>query len=371
MNARKIRVRNGWMIPVAAKRCDRPAMDWLSFADAAGVALWQRHVATGKVYCSEEAGRLFGLSGGGEYEGSAFLDRLQAEDRDRVRAAFDAAVSPGSTVDVDFRVLGAEGAHWVRCTGRIVADRGGDPEWLAGVVTDKVVAEQRISEMNAALRELSARLMRSQDEERRRFARDLHDSTAQSLTALSFSIKLVADLPVVAASVEASTALLDCAAMVEACIREVRTMSYLLHPMLLDDLGLEPALRNFAAGFERRTGIAVRFHSSAARARWPDAIQTTTFRFVQEALSNILRHAGATDVLVELTEAADGLTVQVTDNGCGFPREVLNGSGTLVGSGVGIAGMRDRARSLGGAVTIQSSSQGSTLQLVIPTNETN
>jgi PAS domain S-box-containing protein len=485
---------------IAGHSCDTPAMDWLSFADAAGVALWQRNLATGKLYFGEQAGRLFGCGGGGEYDRSAVLERLHPEDRDRVRAAFDAAVAAGSMVEVDFRVLSAGGARWVRSTGRVVTDRDGHPEWLAGLaiditesrrtleeresgarfrlaahaatdviyewdiaadrvavygdgagrlgfgpsaapqryadfmamvhpedrtrvagaieaslqggeytcqyrvttksgeirhwhckgrmlaagdgtplrqvgvitdVTDKVVAEQRISEMNSALRELSARLMRSQDEERRRFARDLHDSTAQSLTALSFSIKLVADMPGVASNLEASTGLLDCAAMVEACIREVRTMSYLLHPILLDDLGLKPALRNFAAGFERRTGIAVRFHSSATRERWPDAIQTTTFRFVQEALSNVLRHAAATEVLVDLSDSADGLTVQVIDNGGGFPPEVLNGSGTLVGSGVGIAGMRDRARSLGGVVTIQSSSQGSTLQLVIPIDDAN
>jgi two-component system, NarL family, sensor kinase len=170
----------------------------------------------------------------------------------------------------------------------------------------------------------------------------------------------------VAANHEAGNALLDCAALVEGCIRDVRTMSYLLHPILLDDLGLEAALRNFAAGFERRTGIVVRFHASTGRDRWPDAVGTTVFRFVQEALSNVVRHAAATTVSVDLRESEGCLAVQVTDNGQGFSSEVLDASGTLVASGVGIAGMRDRARSLGGAVTIQSSREGSTLQLVIP-----
>jgi len=475
-------------------------MDWLTFADAAGVGLWQRNLETGKVRCGESAGRLFGLGGSGEFDRAAFLEHLHPVDRDRARAAFDWAVESRSAAEVDFRVLTGNGFRWVRSMGRVITDSAGRPisvaglalditesrrgaeerdsevrfrmaahtatdviyewdiasdrielygdgagrlgvepsaapqsyaefaamvhpedqarvaaaievslrggeyccqyrvvtrsgdvrHWLGkariiaapdgtpirqiGVVTDvteKVIAEQRISEMNSALRDLSARLTRSQDEERRRFARDLHDSTAQSLTALSFSIKLVSDLPAVAANEEASTALLDCAAMVEACIRDVRTMSYLLHPILLDDLGLEPALRNFAAGFERRTGIPVVFHAKATHERWPDPVQTTAFRFVQEALANVLRHSGATAATVDLVEAEGRLTVQVVDNGRGFPAEVLNGSGTLVGSGVGIAGMRDRARSLGGVLTIQSSGQGSTLHLVIPTHDTN
>ena len=475
-------------------------MDWLTFANGADAGLWQRHLATEKIYCGEHAGRLFGFGGGGQFDRAALLDRMHPDDREPTRAAFDAAVESRTTADANFRVLSGEGCRWVRSTGRVMSDDGGRPVWLAGLaiditesrriakeredseerfrlaahaatdviyewdiasdrietygdagkrlgfapadaprtfgefmamvhpddrervaaaveeslrdgeyssqyrvigkdglvrhwfckgrvvaaadgaplrqvgvvtdVTEKVAAEQRISEMNAALRDVSARLMRSQDEERRRFARDLHDSTAQSLTALSFSLKLVSDLPAVAANQEASNALLDCAAMVEGCIREVRTMSYLLHPILLDDLGLEAALRNFASGFQRRTAIAVDFHASTRRDRWPDAVGTTVFRFVQEALSNVVRHAGAMSASVNLVESEDSLTVQVTDNGHGFSSEVLDESGTLVASGVGIAGMRDRARSLGAALTIQSTADGSTLQLVIPIDDT-
>jgi signal transduction histidine kinase len=473
---------------IAGSKCDIPAMDWLAFANAAGAGLWQRNLATGKILCGDQAGRLFGFSGGGEF------DHFHAEDRERACAAFD------TDAEVEFRVSGDDGTRWVRSTGHVVTDRDGSPVAVAGFavditesrrlarerdaeerfrlaahlatdviyewdipadrlevygdgagrlgfassemprtygeftalvhpedrarvvaavdeslctgeascqyrvittagevrhwvskarvirgpdgapvrqvgvitdVTDKVNAEERIAEMNSALRDLSTRLMRSQDEERRRFARDLHDSTAQSLTALSFSLKVVSDVPAVASNHEASMALLDCSAMVEACIREVRTMSYLLHPILLDDLGLDAALRNFASGFERRTGIRVHFNGTTTRGRWPDAVQTTTFRFVQEALSNVLRHAGATTAFVDLLDSTECLTVRVADNGGGFSPQVLDRSGTLVASGVGIAGMRDRARSLGGAITIQSSSQGSTLQLVIPTDDTN
>lgn len=303
---------------------------------------------------------------------ASWIALIHPEDRSRVLAEVDALMA-GAPVRVEYRLLKPDGTmrHLVTHSQVIPCSCDAPRKVLTAItdVTEHVETQQRIASMNQELRELSARLMRAQDEERRRFARELHDSTAQGLTALSLALNLTGDLPGLEAVPEAQRTLAECAAMVEASIREVRTMSYVLHPLLLDDAGLEAALRSFVNGFQKRTKIEVSFYAAVDRGRREDAVETAAFRFIQEALSNVHRHSGATRVEVRVVESERQLSLQVCDNGRGFPPDALSPSGALLSSGVGIAGMRERARFLGGGLTIRSSSEGSTLEFKIPTHE--
>jgi PAS domain S-box-containing protein len=340
-------------------------------AESVSDVIYEWNIATGAIDIYGHSGERLGVSVEEMPRSFAeFEALLHPDDRARVLDDLWEALRTRADAKRQYRVVTRCGGvrHW-SCTACIVVSPAGDPVRQIGAisdVTDRVQAQQRIAAMNAELRQLSARLVRLQDEERRRFARELHDSTAQTLTALSFSLQSLATMPGMASIPEANRVLRESAALVESSIREVRTMSCLLHPVLLDELGLEPALRNLVAGFEQRTGIAVRLQAAAGGRRRSDCVEVTAFRFVQEALSNVHRHTSATWVEVRIDEAAGALSLEVTDGGAGFPAEAFDAAGELVLSGVGIAGMRERARYLGGALTIRSTPQGSTVRMVIP-----
>jgi len=219
---------------------------------------------------------------------------------------------------------------------------------------------------NDTLRRLSGQLMRLQDEERRRMARLLHETVAQSLAVLKM------DLAVVKRHGRWSTfkgreALQEALGLTDECIREVRTLSYLLHPPLLDEAGLSSALQWYAAGFEQRSGIKTQLHIPRELGRLPENIEITVFRLVQECLTNIHRHAESSDAVIRVTRTESTLAVEVSDHGHGLPtqaeNETSNSSDLL---GVGIMGMRERVEQLGGHMEIQSGSQGTRVQATLP-----
>lgn len=202
------------------------------------------------------------------------------------------------------------------------------------------------------LHQISGRLLRLQDEERRRFARELHDSTAQSVAALALNLSLLhhqgADLP----EERRAELVADCLTLAEGVGRELSTHAYLLHPPLLDERGLGAALRWLVSGFAKRSGLAVEIEIDPRVGRLPAALELTIFRVVQESLTNVHRHAKSPTAGVGLRVEDDAIVVEVRDAGCGLPRE---GEDCI---GVGIAGMRERLAQIGGALTIESSSAG-------------
>jgi len=211
------------------------------------------------------------------------------------------------------------------------------------------ITEQKSAE--ESLRNLSLGLLRSQDEERRRISRQLHETTGQSLAALRMNLARLR---------ESGTPQLidDSLALVEQSIKEIRTLSYLLHPPLIDDLGLVSALEWYASGFEQRSGIAVTFDAAADIGRLPPETETTVFRMVQEALTNIHRHSGSSVATIRLQRVDGNLLVEVGDHGHGFADNVA--------PGVGLAGMYERIRDLGGEIDMQSGEQGTTLTVRLP-----
>jgi len=220
-----------------------------------------------------------------------------------------------------------------------------------------------------ALRGLSTRLLQLQDEERRRIARELHDAIGQNLTALVMNLTL-AHKSANKRNPKARQAISGSLEMAERCLDEMRTLSYLLHPPLLDEDGLGSALAWYVKGFTERSGIKTDLKVSSNFGRLSQEVETTLFRVVQESLSNVHRHSKSPTASIRLSRRATGVKLEITDKGQGLPTQALHSgiqnSGQL---GVGIMGMSERAKQLGGRLEIDSSRRGTTVRVVIPNPE--
>jgi len=222
-----------------------------------------------------------------------------------------------------------------------------------------------LKEAERTLHELSGRLLRLQDDERRRIARELHDTTSQNLAALAMNLSLLRHaLPEPEPKVD--RLLTDCGNLANRCTQEIRTLSYLLHPPALDMMGLPGALREYVEGFGRRSGIVIDFSAAEDFGRLPAAVETALFRVVQEALGNVHRHSGSLTARVNLHRQGPDVVVEITDMGRGIPAQKLisfnEGAAVL---GVGLAGMRERLRQLGGRLEIESSASGTRVRALV------
>lgn len=211
--------------------------------------------------------------------------------------------------------------------------------------------------------EFAAHLQNMQDEERKRIARELHDSVGQLLAALGMNISLVQSQSHRLDS-EGARAVADNAHLVERVSSEIRTISHLLHPPLLDIAGLASALHWYVDGFSERSRIRVDLEIPSELGRLPDEMEIAIFRIVQECLTNIHRHSESATAAICLTLEADRLVVQVRDAGKGISQEKLE----LIEagrSGIGFAGMRERLRQLGGTLEIQSTDTGTVVCAIL------
>lgn len=218
-------------------------------------------------------------------------------------------------------------------------------------------------------RALSVSLMRARDDERRRVARELHDSTGQYLSALSLAID-AARSHGDAVPPAALRKLEEANEIINLCSVEIRTLSHLLHPPLLEELGLASAVNWYVEGFAERSGVSVDVRVPPQMARLDATSELTLFRALQECLTNIHRHSGSKTASVRIEAKGDQLTLEVRDEGKGIERETLgNWLRKGKGVGVGISGMRERVRDLGGTLEIESSSAGTTVRATIPLRE--
>jgi len=215
------------------------------------------------------------------------------------------------------------------------------------------------------LHALSARLLQIQDEDRRRIARGLHDGAFQHLAALEFKLTLVGQatpkLPAVA-----QLNLTECLELVGECCTELGNLAYLIQPPVLEEQGLGPALRAYVAGFNRKLGPQISLSFPSRLGRLPADVETALFRIVQEALTNIERHSGSATAEIHFFRKPGELILFIADHGCGISKEILKqlNRGTAL-PGIGIAGMRERVRLLGGLMEIHSSSQGTTVRVTL------
>ena len=218
---------------------------------------------------------------------------------------------------------------------------------------------------NESLRELSGRLQQMRDEERRQLARELHDSVGQLLAALSMNIAVVQSQSHKLDSAGAR-AVSENAAMVEQISREIRTISHLLHPPLLDAAGLASALRWYVDGFSERSKIKVDLDIPKEFGRLSDEMEIAIFRMVQECLTNIHRHSGGTYATIRVHEEDRRVCIEVQDQGKGIPLEKQLELSSSSRTGVGFRGMRERLRQLGGSLTIRSDNAGTAVTATLP-----
>ncbi len=227
--------------------------------------------------------------------------------------------------------------------------------------------EERTADLDAVnrnLRELSARLMQLQDDERRRIARELHDSVGQTLAALAMNLSLVRG-DVERLSLIAAT-LTDSEGLVRSMSTEVRTISHLLHPPLLDEAGLISAIRWYTDGFAKRSKIKVDLDLPEDMERLSSEMETAIFRIVQECLTNIHRHSESPVAKIQVRQRHDHVLVEIQDKGKGIPLEKQEEMASAGTPGVGIRGMRERLRQLGGTLDISSNSHGTLVSVRLP-----
>jgi len=294
--------------------------------------------------------------------GKSFYDLIDAKDRDRFRA-FNERICRGEKGSLEFDIVGLHGELRKMETHATPLRNADGTVTQLGVTRDITMRKQ--TEEALKEKEFSTRLLKLQDEERRRIARELHDGVGQLLAAMSMNAanledekaQLSADL---ARCVEENSRLL------EQVSSDIRTMSYLFHPPLLDELGLESALKWYVDGFAERSKIAAKLELPMDGERLPQDHELCLFRITQECLTNIHRHSGSSTALVKLVRSLGEIKLEVSDDGRGLDRETQSkiASGETVG--VGLRGMRERVRQLGGSLDIRSNGHGTVVIAKVP-----
>jgi len=222
---------------------------------------------------------------------------------------------------------------------------------------------QELCVASQELRELSARILQAQDEERRRLARELHDGVGQLLAAASMEVAQVVGGAGPVSDGTGSASNLE--SLIKQVNQEIRTMSYLLYPPLLDEVGLRSALAEYVQGFAQRSGIEVSLDVPAHLPRLERDLELCVFRIVQECLTNIHRHSESETALIRIACDDEAIALDVSDRGKGMSPEKPPGT-EFRGLGVGIRGMRERVRHFGGEITFQSDSTGTTVRVLVP-----
>ena len=227
-------------------------------------------------------------------------------------------------------------------------------------ITHRKQAEEAIKE-----RELSARLLKLQDEERRRIARELHDGVGQLLAAMSMNASRL-DGEKSNLSPDAARCAEENSKLIEQVSADIRTMSYLFHPPLLDEMGLDSALKWYIDGFAERSKIAAKLELPTDWERLPQDYELCLFRIAQECLINIHRHSGSSTALVRLSRSAGEIRLEVSDEGGGINHEIQSKIASGENAGVGLRGMQERVRQLGGSVEVRSNGHGATVIARVP-----
>jgi PAS domain S-box-containing protein len=331
-----------------------------------------------------------------EVTGKSFYDLVAANDREKFRA-FNEQICRGEKGSLEFDIVGLKGtsrrmethAAPLRISDGTVVQLG-----VTRDITERTRAEENLrrseeklrelaeeletqvrvrtkelEERNAEvlkqseqLRELSSRFLQAQDQERRHIARELHDSAGQIVTVLGMDLAQISqqareNAPRIAADVD------ECRQLAQQLSQEIRTTSYLLYPPLLDETGLQEALRWYIQGLTDRSGLDIRLDVSPDFGRLPREMELVAYRLVQECLTNIHRHSGSKTAVIRLVRAGEIFSLEVEDAGKGIPPEKLNLL-QLQGAGVGLRGMRERIRPFDGQMNIISNDGGTTVSFI-------
>ncbi len=302
---------------------------------------------------------------------------VHPEDVETSRGQWLECIRSGERYQAEYRIRSIDGSYrWFRARAIPIRDgEGSISKWYGSCaeIHDSKLLEQSIresatklekmvDERTSALRRLSGRLMTMQDEERRRVAREIHDGLGQELAAA----KMIVDGITRQRSVESKNqAAAEASKIVDRAIQQIRTISHLLHPPLLDEVGLLSAIRWYLEGLTKRSGIEISLDLQVSEfPRLGPEIETAIFRIIQEALTNVFRHSGARTGCVTVTEREGTLVVMVRDDGRGVEEEVTQFLPESIG--IGIGGMRQRAKEFGGELRVTNANPGTLVEVTIP-----
>jgi PAS domain S-box-containing protein len=294
--------------------------------------------------------------------GKNVYDLIDPKDRERFRA-LNERVCRGEKGSLEYDIVGLKGERR-RMETHAAPLRNPDGTIVhLGMTRD--ITERKQTEEAIKEKELSVRLLKLQDEERRRIARELHDGVGQLLAAMSMNaVRLTREKAKL--SREAARCLEDNSRLVEQVSTDIRTMSYLFHPPLLDEMGLGSALRWYVEGFAERSKIATKLELTAGGERLPQDYELCLFRIAQECLTNIHRHSGSSVALVRLLRENEEIKLKVSDEGAGISEESQSKIAAGETAGVGLRGMRERVKQLGGRLEIHSNRKGTTVTATVP-----
>jgi PAS domain S-box-containing protein len=326
--------------------------------------------------------RFFEYTGSGPQasNGHDWIDFVHPEDRENTDNQWRTCTQSGENYEAEYRLRDKMGDYrWFRARAIPIRDHNGaivrwfgtcsdihDSKLLEQSIRENAATlEKLVEERTEALRQLSSRLMRMQDEERRRIARELHDSLGQDLAAAKMTVDGILNQRVGDSKDQSA---LEASKSIDRALQQVRTMSHLLHPPLLDEVGLVSALRWYLEGMTKRSGIQTTLDvRPASFPRLTPRFETAIFRIVQEALTNVFRHSEASHSSVTLTRNGENVAVEIRDNGKGLNEDTMKFRPGNVG--VGIGGMRQRVEEFGGALRLSNANPGAIVEVIIPVTE--
>ncbi len=336
------------------------------FALATNDAFWKWDFATGRVDRSVGFEKNFGYPAGLiQPHIQWWLDLVHSDDLPNVMATFHKAVEDGAGhCEYRYRFRLRDGAYaTVEDRVCIVRDIMGQAVRVLGAMTD---ITRQLALHEAVARNLH-RLLVAEEDERRRIAKELHDSTGQDLVAAMMNLEFIREKKAGLTSAEIGR-IEDSLGLLDNCAHEIRTLSYSLHPPRLDEAGLVEAIRHYVTGFGQRTGLKISLELADDFVRLQDTTELILFRVLQEGLGNIRRHSQSRTARVRLRRESGDVVLQIADDGVGIPSEVLAQGENLAGldMGVGLPGIRERLRQIEGRLEIESSPGGTILRAVVP-----
>lgn len=333
---------------------------WELLCEKSGMAILTVDVASRILSANPAAQHLFGYTEP-ELKQLTTLQLTHEDDRGRTRWIVREMIAGRKNVHrYEKRYRRKDGRIvWVSATGTLVHDAFGQP-WFFTLMLEDITSRKRAE---AALRRLFERLRRLQDEERSRLARELHDSTAQILAALSLNLGVV-EGSTDQLSPPAQRALREAISLANQSAREIRTLAYLLHPPELEALGLGSALAAYVEGFAQRSGMRVDLDLPRTLDGLSRELELNVFRIVQEGLANIQRHSSGKSARIRLAHQRERLILEVIERG--GARRASGARAKSATAAAHISGMRERARQVGGALEVLARKTGTTVKVTLP-----
>jgi PAS domain S-box-containing protein len=313
----------------------------------------------------------------GTAHGMGWMDYVHPDDAEKATAEWNRCVESGANYEAEYRMRSRDDLYrWFRARAIPIRGKNGEVIRWYGTCSDihdsklleqsmresAIKLEKMVDERTAELRELSVRLMTMQDQEHRRIARELHDGLGQELAVAKIVLDSALQQELAPATKRACTEAIN---IIDRAIQQVRSMSHLLHPPLLDEVGLLSAIAWYVDGMAERTGIKTSMHVEPQDfPRLASDLETAIFRIVQEALTNVFRHAGANHVWITLAQRGVQTMVTVRDDGRGIRAKVAELQPESLG--VGIRGIKQRAKEFGGELRVSNANPGTIVEVVIP-----